>query len=104
MWARIGALSAMSAEKAGPMFIGEGELDFDFLAGLRILLEDDDAEPDIAEHPGRVELRLPIGFWFLAAQIVARDSAKPDGVVEIETCADFIEPFEESVLLGCLFF
>jgi len=35
---------------------------------------------------------------------VARDSAKPDGGVEIETCADFVEPFEESVLLGCFFF
>ena len=35
---------------------------------------------------------------------MARDSAKPDGVVEIETCADSVEPFEESVLLrGFLF-
>jgi hypothetical protein len=51
-----------------------------------------------------VELRVPIRFWFLTAQIVARDSAKPDGVVEIETRADLVEPFEESVLLGCFFF
>ena len=57
-----------------------------------------------ADGVDTVELRLPIGFWFLAAQIVARDSAKPDGVVEIETGADFVEPFEESVLLGCFFF
>lgn len=50
------------------------------------------------------ELRLPVGFGFLAAQIVAGHFAKPDGVVEIEPRADLVQPLVECVLLrGFLF-
>src|SRR5207249_7474228 len=60
--------------------------------------------PRTADEVDPAELLLPIGIWFLAVQIVARNFAKPDRVIEIEACADFLQPFEERVLLGGLFF
>ena len=50
------------------------------------------------------ELHLPIILWLSAAQIVKGDLSQPGWIVEVETCADLIQPFKEGMLLGRFLF
>ena len=45
------------------------------------------------------ELFFPIGLRLFAAQVVQRDIAEPDGIVEVESGANLFQPAVERMLL-----